>query len=728
MNDMIALKNSTQIRVSVILTGLRESRGLRDSVAKLHTFLSTRFPGQFEILLPIDGPGPEGDNLRAVGINLRQSFAEIELIGNLDEAILSATPAFQRSVRAARGHWIFVIGSGSPFDLSFFDQAAAKLQSGYDFVTGNRRLMESHFTMSASVLPLAYGRHRLGLLFNRLVRRLFGLYSRDTQAGIKAMTRTFALHVSQVVTCPEPFHELEHFLVAQQNGYSHAELPVHLHLQHEKSAFRLTFEAGLAAYWLAKLFWLNRRGRYSSLHHVLRGYDGLPWPTRLFLALRWRLTPYLKMIRHLPKEGRIANLGSGYGLFSIAAASQLPSCQVSGYDHDRNRVLAAQDAGRRFRNLDFQIVDLRDRKPLPESTSAVTIIDALHYFPFHEQEKLLQEIYQELKPAGTLLIREVDRSAGPRSFANRVYERFVTAIGFTKTVSSACSFRSPNELAILLRSKGYSVTWARCSHFLFADVLFVATKDSPKLPLIPSFPKVHFVADDWGLSPAVNRGILTLAKKGLINGVSVMADAPFAEEGLKELQSVPGIELGLHFNLTYRAKFSSPVKLLLSWIMPGDRAIWSASIAHEFCLQMDRLLALGIDVKHIDGHHHAHLFPGVLPIIAPLARQYSVEAIRLPADGALWLSRRAPLLLFCRWSKPLLDQWGFKYRPCYYPHLSYFRNPQKLHRALKEKSGHEIILHPADENDFGSVSCPDRYADQRVTEFLGLYAASYLNR
>jgi len=66
------------------------------------------------------------------------------------------------------------------------------LKQDYYLVTGNRRFSHSLFTLPVSVLPLAYGRHRIGLFFNKVVRSVLKIQSTDTQAGIKAIRRQLA--------------------------------------------------------------------------------------------------------------------------------------------------------------------------------------------------------------------------------------------------------------------------------------------------------------------------------------------------------------------------------------------------------------------------------------------------------------------------------------------------------------------------------------------------------
>ena len=53
-----------------------------------------------------------------------------------------------------------------------------------------------------------------------------------------------------------------------------------------------------------------------------------------------------------------------------------------------------------------------------------------------------------------------------------------------------------------------------------------------------------FTADDWGLSPGVNDGILRLARRGVVRRVSIMARDGFHRRGARRAAPGPGRRLG----------------------------------------------------------------------------------------------------------------------------------------------------------------------------------------
>src|SRR6202022_1043589 len=122
---------------------------------------------------------------------------------------------------------------------------------------------------------------------------------------------------------------------------------------------------------------------------------------RLFLSLRWRLTPYLAMSRHLPRQGNILDLGCGHGLLALALALESPERKVIGIDHDSERVRAANQAALGMPMLSFREGNVLD--PVPGTFSGIAMIDVMHYFEPGLQRKIFTQAFSALAPGGTLI-------------------------------------------------------------------------------------------------------------------------------------------------------------------------------------------------------------------------------------------------------------------------------------------------------------------------------------
>jgi predicted glycoside hydrolase/deacetylase ChbG (UPF0249 family)/ubiquinone/menaquinone biosynthesis C-methylase UbiE/glycosyltransferase involved in cell wall biosynthesis len=723
------METEVKSRISFLVPAHHAAHCLTHTIGEIHRFANENFPDRFEIIVVPNGSPREiaYRDTRRIAQDLALLYPEVKVVSDEGKAPGKGA-ALQTGFSASSGDWIFTTDADLPYDLGFFTRAGTLLERGYDFVLGNRRLPQSRFTVSGSILPLVYKRHRLGLAFNWLVRALFHIRTRDTQAGIKAMSRAFAEKAFAQQTCPGFFFDIEHILVADQNGFRKTELPVHLHLRDEKSTIRLFRDGCAAITWLARIFGRSVRGTYRSERQILRTFAEAPWRTRLFLFLRWKLTPYAEMASHLPPVGKVLDLGCGHGLLALTIGANRPHCRIVGIDHDESRVADLKRKSARFENVAFRLGDVRIAVPEEATYSGISIIDTLHYFSATDQEQILRKSYAALNDGGVLIMREVDHSGGVRALWNQTYERFATRLRFTKTESGVGVYRNPREWAELLRSIGFTVTWNRCSSFLFSDVLFVATKEKELVAEAGTFGST-LTADDWGMSPAVNRGILQLAKQGLLDRVSIMSDAPFVTFGLDELKKIAHVQLGLHFNLTYRSRFHSPLALMIRGLLSFSKgSAWKAWVRAEFRRQIFELKELGVVPKHVDGHHHAHIFPGVLKTIAPIAEELGIHQMRLPYDPALWWSAKFPLNLLSYFARPIFERYGFRHQPCFYPQAQHFRDTEKLARLLAEKANHEVILHPADESDFEEHGCPDPYVAGRVTEYQAIRKISFRPR
>ena len=107
------------------------------------------------------------------------------------------SPARNLALRSAylmsRGRTIGLLHLEQPCDPRFFEQALPLLEQGYALVRGNRRHPESRFRIPVRLLRLVYGRHRMGMGFNRLVRLwLPPIRTTDTHSGCLAMSRELA--------------------------------------------------------------------------------------------------------------------------------------------------------------------------------------------------------------------------------------------------------------------------------------------------------------------------------------------------------------------------------------------------------------------------------------------------------------------------------------------------------------------------------------------------------
>lgn len=130
------------------------------------------------------------------------------------------------------------------------------------------------------------------------------------------------------------------------------------------------------------------------------------------------------------------------------------------------------------------------------------------------------------------------------------------------------------------------------------------------------------VADDFGLSSAVDEAVLALAADRRLSGTGCIAAGPTLERDAPRLLDLaPTIDIGLHFALT-----EFPLGPLPGLRGPDGRApslgtvlargltgrLDHGEISAEFGRQLDRFREVfGRDPDYVDGHQHVHLLPAV---------------------------------------------------------------------------------------------------------------------
>jgi chitin disaccharide deacetylase len=165
--------------------------------------------------------------------------------------------------------------------------------------------------------------------------------------------------------------------------------------------------------------------------------------------------------------------------------------------------------------------------------------------------------------------------------------------------------------------------------------------------------RIWLCADDYGISPGVNRAIRDLIERGRLNATSVMVVGPsIGRDEVAALQASvaknPRCAIGLHATLT------APFRPLTMHFQPVDGGLFlpfakllraglmrrlDGEIIHaELMVQLSAFSeAFGQPPDFVDGHQHAQLFPQV--------RDAFLAAVKQAAPNA-WVrqcGRRAPL-------------------------------------------------------------------------------------
>lgn len=181
------------------------------------------------------------------------------------------------------------------------------------------------------------------------------------------------------------------------------------------------------------------------------------------------------------------------------------------------------------------------------------------------------------------------------------------------------------------------------------------------LNLIPNSPPstpglgktVIFTADDFGLSPALNAAVALAHRQGLLRCASLMAAGPAAGQAVTMARDLPELCLGLHLTLIQGRSVLSPQdiphlvdsrgRFFDDPVRAGWRYFWHKEllpeIRRELAAQIEAALASGLKIWFLNSHLNLHLHPRIFPVVAELAKEYGIPAVRLPRED--WRSALA---------------------------------------------------------------------------------------
>jgi len=183
---------------------------------------------------------------------------------------------------------------------------------------------------------------------------------------------------------------------------------------------------------------------------------------------------------------------------------------------------------------------------------------------------------------------------------------------------------------------------------------------------------VVFHADDFGMNAAVNSGIETAFREGLLTSTSLLANAPGAEaacqvwpslvsdlasgalvsiERRRQVQDpLTRFDLGIHLNLTQGRPLTQekfPAELLdENGCFPGIGKIFARinhasnpqlnAVEAELRAQIEWMSDRGLAPTHLNGHQYIELIPRVAALVPKLLRDYSIPIVRVAFERGLF--------------------------------------------------------------------------------------------
>ena len=158
-------------------------------------------------------------------------------------------------------------------------------------------------------------------------------------------------------------------------------------------------------------------------------------------------------------------------------------------------------------------------------------------------------------------------------------------------------------------------------------------------------------ADDFGLHKDINAGIIKGFKEGFITSTSLMCSAPAFDDAVALAKANPKLGIGIHLTLVGGVQPLLARDIVSSLVddkgfFPSDYiqfikkfmsfGIKASEIKAELSNQLERGLATGLNITHVDSHQHLHVLPGITEIVTDLCVDYGIKYVRIPAEPISW--------------------------------------------------------------------------------------------
>ena len=191
--------------------------------------------------------------------------------------------------------------------------------------------------------------------------------------------------------------------------------------------------------------------------------------TRIHVLVRFLTCPFLRVLRAVPHDARVLDVGAGHGLFARLVAAR-----------GAKWVVAVEPDARKVQPVDGVTFVMGFDDVVRGKFDVITIIDVLYKLPKAEWEPLLVRCAERLVPGGLLIIKEQDPTARIKNRWNRIQEWLASKLRLT--LGESFSYEAPAAFAARLERAGFGDVRVKRVDFGYPHphVLFTARRESPR--------------------------------------------------------------------------------------------------------------------------------------------------------------------------------------------------------------------------------------------------------
>lgn len=178
--------------------------------------------------------------------------------------------------------------------------------------------------------------------------------------------------------------------------------------------------------------------REQLIYNYLYKGPVLEWYMRIKTKLEKNYQPFNQLV---PKQGKILDIGCGYGFMPYMLWFVEKNRHITGIDYDEEKIETANHCFSKTDNINFVHSDVMSFAF--EKYDCIIMADMLHYLQPAEQKLVIEKCLQHLNAGGSIIIRDGDKDKEAMHKKTRLTEFLSTkVVNFNKTKETGLSFLS----------------------------------------------------------------------------------------------------------------------------------------------------------------------------------------------------------------------------------------------------------------------------------------------
>lgn len=173
-----------------------------------------------------------------------------------------------------------------------------------------------------------------------------------------------------------------------------------------------------------------------------------------YMRIKTKLEKNYEIFHELvPLQGKILDIGCGYGFMSYMLSFTSAQRNITGIDYDEDKIDTANNCFSKKDRINFVHSDIMGFEF--EKYDCIILADMLHYLPIAEQKPVIDKCIANLNAGGIVIIRDGNTEKAEMHKKTKLTEFFSTkVVKFNKTKETGLHFFSGNMIREIAKEKG----------------------------------------------------------------------------------------------------------------------------------------------------------------------------------------------------------------------------------------------------------------------------------